>query len=107
MNKCENNCHDVDVVNHFLDAENMDSDGIKMVIISESLPKNIDDYFDGKKTPSFIENTNFLFNHNGCKFQTCSDYLQNGIYLTTEPPRDCRRLFYVSPAATGRLCRSV
>ena len=73
-----------------------------MVIISESLPKKIDDYFDGKKSPSFIANTNYLFNNNGCKFQIYSDYLENGIYLTTA--LKCVKKDYLVSAKTIENC---
>jgi len=73
-----------------------------MVLISESFPKNANDYFDGKKIPAFIENTNFLFNNNGCKFQTYSDYLKKGIYLTTAIK--CIKKDYLVSAMTIENC---
>jgi uracil-DNA glycosylase len=73
-----------------------------MVLISESFPKNTNDYFDGKKSPAFIENTNYLFNKNGYKLQTYSDYLENGIYLTTA--LKCIKKDYLVSAKTIENC---
>ena len=54
-----------------------------MVLVSEALPKKMEDYFDGKGEPIFIKNTNTVFNSLGYDFKTYKDYLENGIYLTT------------------------
>ena len=54
-----------------------------MILISEALPQNIGDYFDGKNEPKFIKNSNTIFNSLGYSFKTYKDYLSNGIYLTT------------------------
>jgi uracil-DNA glycosylase len=58
-------------------------ENIKMILISEALPLNINDYFDGKGTPVFIKNTNMVFNSLGYNYKTYNDYINNGIYLTT------------------------
>jgi hypothetical protein len=58
-------------------------DTIKIILISEALPQNIEDYFDGKNEPSFVKNTNIIFNMLGYQYKTYKDYLNNGIYLTT------------------------
>jgi uracil-DNA glycosylase len=58
-------------------------DTIRLILISEALPQNIEDYFDGKGEPSFIKNTNTIFNIFGYNYKTYKDYLYSGIYLTT------------------------
>jgi hypothetical protein len=79
---CELNCSDVVIKKHF--QKNIrKKDSIKLILISEALPQNIEDYFDGIKEPSFIKNTNILFNSLGYDYKKYSDYLNNGIYLTT------------------------
>jgi len=79
---CEFNCSDVIIKKYF--QKNVSKiEHIKMVIISEALPQNINDYFDGKGEPSFIKNTNIIFNSLGYEFKKYKDYLDNGIYLTT------------------------
>ncbi len=79
---CNSFCPDVDQVKHF-QKNKVNNENIKMIIISESVPKNITDYFDGKGVPAFIKNTNTLFNQIGYDYKTYDDYLSNGIYLTT------------------------
>jgi len=79
---CEFNCSDVIIEKYF--QKDIEKKGtIQLILISEALPKNIDDYFDGKGEPVFIKNTNMVFNHFGYKFKTYRDYLNKGIYLTT------------------------
>ena len=82
MPKCDFNCADVIIKKHFQKSM-PGKDSIKLILISESLPQNIDDYFDGKNNPTFIKNTNVIFNSLGYNYKTYKDYLNNGIYLTT------------------------
>jgi hypothetical protein len=48
--KCDFNCSDVVIKKHFL-KNIFIKDTIQMILISEALPQNIEDYFDGKKEP--------------------------------------------------------
>ena len=80
--KCDFNCSDVITQKYFL-KNKFDKNTIKLILVSEALPQNIEDYFDGKKEPSFIKNTNSIFNSLGYGYKTHKDYLENGIYLTT------------------------
>ncbi len=80
--KCNRHCSDVEFVCHMLKESKYDN-GIRMVMISESMPQNIKDYFDSDAKPQFISNTNYFFNSLGYSFHSNEDYLKNGIYLTT------------------------
>jgi len=80
--KCEFTCSDVILKKYFQKSVSK-KDSIKLILISEALPQNIDDYYDGKGEPSFIKNTNMIFNFLGYNYKTYKDYLDNGIYLTT------------------------
>jgi uracil-DNA glycosylase len=82
MVKCDFNCSDVIIKKHF-QKSTPKREAIKLVLISEALPQNIEEYFDGKNEPTFIKNSNIIFNSLGYKFKTYKDYLSNGIYLTT------------------------
>jgi len=79
---CDFNCPDVVIKKHFM-KNTFKKDTIRLILVSEALPQNIKDYFDGKATPSFIENTNLIFSFFGYTYKTFRDYLNNGIYLTT------------------------
>ena len=101
MLTCNLCCPDVNQVKHFQEIE-INNENIKMIIISESVPRNISDYFDGKGIPVFIKNTNTLFNQIGYDFKTYKDYLNNGIYLTTAIK--CLKKEYLVSAKTIEEC---
>jgi uracil-DNA glycosylase len=98
---CRFNCSDVILKRHF-QKKISKKDSIKLVLISESLPQDIDDYFDGKGEPSFIKNTNTIFNSFGYDYKTYDDYLNNGIYLTTAIK--CIKKDYLVCAETLKNC---
>ena len=81
-NTCDFSCSDVIIKKYFQKAI-AKKDSIKIILISEALPQNIEDYFDGKGEPQFLKNTNTIFNSLGYNYQTYNDYLNHGIYLTT------------------------
>jgi hypothetical protein len=102
MNKiCEKSCSDVEFVCH-LQRESKCDNGIKVVMISESMPHNIKDYFDSGNKPQFIINTNYFFNNLGYSFDSYEDYLKNGIYLTTA--LKCIKKGYLVKAETIKNC---
>ena len=82
MIKCDFNCSDVLLKKYFQKSVSK-KDSIKLILVSEALPQKIENYFDGKNEPSFIKNTNIIFNSFGYTYKTYKDYLDNGIYLTT------------------------
>jgi hypothetical protein len=102
MNKiCEQNCSDVEFVCHLQKESKYDNE-IKMVMISESMPHNIKDYFDSQNNPQFIINTDYFFNKLGYSFTSYKDYLKNGIYLTTA--LKCIKKGYLVKAETIKNC---
>jgi uracil-DNA glycosylase len=82
MKACQFFCGDVEL-KKYVQKKHIKNDEIKMAIISEALPKDMNNYFDAGGTPQFIANTNFIFNSIGYDFKKYGDYLNNGIYLTT------------------------
>lgn len=101
MIACNQNCLDVDLKRYF-QRSILKKDKIKMVMISESLPIDLVDYFDAKGTPQFITNTNIIFNSIGFNFNTYNDYLDHGIYLTTA--LKCTKQSYLVSAKTIENC---
>ena len=101
MIACNQNCLDVELKRYF-QRSILKKDKIKMVMISESLPVDLLDYFDAKGTPQFITNTNIIFNSIGFSFKTYSDYLDHGIYLTTAIK--CTKKSYLVSAKTIENC---
>jgi peroxiredoxin len=54
-------CEDVEI-KKYLQKRQIKNDEIKIAVISEALPKDMNNYFDAEGTPQFITNTNFIFN---------------------------------------------
>lgn len=98
---CDLNCSDVNIKKHFLKKVSK-KDEIRLILISEALPQDIEDYFDGKGKPVFIKNTNTVFNSLGLEYKTYKDYLDNGIYLTTAIK--CVKKDYLVSAETIKNC---
>ena len=101
---CDFNCSDVIIKKHFQKSI-VKKDTIQLILISEALPQDIKDYFDGEGEPVFIKNTNSIFNLFGYNFKTYKDYLDNGIYLTTAIK--CVKKDYLVCADTIKNCSAV
>lgn len=83
--KCKYACIDVDIVNivKYFPQVYIDTDSIKLIMISKALPRNINDYFYQPGNPMFLHTTNQAFSDAGYNFKSIDDYLKSGIYLTT------------------------
>lgn len=101
MITCDQNCLDVEIKKYF-QGSILNKDKIKMVVISESVPVDLKDYFNAKGTPQFITNTNIIFNSIGFNFKIYNDYLDQGIYLTTA--LKCIKKSYLVSAKTIENC---
>jgi uracil-DNA glycosylase len=99
--QCSNYCIDVDLKKYF-QKNNINSDTIKMVMISEALPNDFRDYFDQPGIPQFIQTTNQAFLDAGYTYKTMDDYKNDGIYLTTAIK--CKKKDYLVSAETIRNC---
>jgi len=101
MIHCGYNCSDV-ITKKYFKKDIFQKDTIRLILISEALPSDISDYFDGKGIPSFIRNTNTIFNSLGYNYKTYKDYVDNGIYLTTAIK--CVKKDYLVSAETIKAC---
>jgi len=101
MIKCDFDCSDVLIKKYFQKTVSK-KDNIKLILISEALPHKIDDYFDGENEPTFIKNTNMIFNSLGYNYKTYENYLDNGIYLTTAIK--CIKKDYLVSSTTIKNC---
>ena len=102
--KCEYECNDVNLIKHFPQID-INPTSIKMIMISESLPNNIEDYFYQSKNPMFLQTTNQVFSDAGYNFQVIDDYLKFGIYLTTAIK--CHKRDYLVSTQTLKNCSSI
>jgi uracil-DNA glycosylase len=100
-NICSRNCPDVEFVCHMQKKSGYDA-GIRMVMISESMPHDMNDYFDSAGNPQFVVNTNRLFRELGYSFESYEDYLKKGIYLTTA--LKCGKKSYLVKSETIKNC---
>ena len=101
MKTCDFNCSDV-IQKKYFQTNSIKNSSIKLILISEALPQNIEDYFDGKDEPMFIKTTNVVFNSLGYDYKKYKDYLDNGIYLTTAIK--CIKKDYLVSAETIKNC---
>ena len=99
--ECNFDCSDV-IIRKYFQKSISKNDKIELVLISEALPQNIDDYFDGREEPSYIKNSNIVFNSLGYNFLKYKDYLNNGIYLTTAIK--CEKKDYLVCSETIKNC---
>ncbi len=101
---CNFNCPDVAIRKRFQTGV-ANRDTIKLILVSEALPKLNEDYFDSEGEPQFLKNTNTIFNSLGYDYRTYDDYLNNGIYLTTA--LKCIKKEYLVSSGTIKNCSSI
>jgi uracil-DNA glycosylase len=102
MNKiCEMQCEDINYIG-YTTKKTIYDDKINVVLISEAMPENLKNYYDQGIDNSYIKNTNALFEKNGVKLKSFTDYLKNGIYLTTA--LKCSKKEYLVKAKTIEYC---
>lgn len=62
----------------------VETDDIRMIMISEVVPKNPDDYFYSRKpNAAFMSTTIQIFNESGVSVSSIDDIINKGIYITT------------------------
>ncbi len=101
---CTCDCPDVDGIRYFEKVE-CDPGLIRLMMISESMPADMGDYFYSSGESRFIKTTNQAFKDAGYEFSTASDYLNAGVYLTTAIK--CRKNDYLVSSDTLRNCSSI
>jgi Uracil-DNA glycosylase len=91
---CNAGCSDVKST-MVIPSIDIDTDSIKVVIISEAPPVNKDDYYYSDGNPRFINTTCQVFSDAGYEAQSLKDILKMGIYPTTAI-KCCKRDYLVS-----------
>ena len=77
-------------------------DQVSLVLISESAPKDMDDFYYAEGKPLFQKNTLEAFNAAGIQVDTFQELLEMGIYFTTAVK--CGKTGYGIKAATIKEC---
>lgn len=98
---CEKLCSDV---NHeaFSPEVPVDVEKVKLVMISEALPKELSDYFYAGQNASFFKTTQTAFEDAGFKFKSTAELSDTGIYLTTA--LKCSKQDYLVTTDTIKHC---
>lgn len=61
---------------------NIDFQKVRIIMICEALPENINDYFYSSTDSLYVTNTIEAFNNAGIKVKSINDLIQRGMYLT-------------------------
>ena len=78
------------------------AENVKLIMISEALPKDIQDYFYSGQTASFFQTTQTAFADAGYEIKHPSEFVEKGIYLTTAIK--CTKKDYLVSAETIKNC---
>lgn len=98
---CEKTCKDVNLEAFSPDVD-LKAQNIKLIMISEALPKDIRDYFYHGEGASFFQTTQTAFLDAGYDIKHPRDLIDNGIYLTTAIK--CTKKDYLVSADTIKNC---
>ena len=101
---CEKKCKDVNL-EACLPSAKISSNNIKVIMISEALPKNLKDYFYTTEEASFFKTTSIALEDAGYHIDSISELNELGIYLTTAIK--CSKKDYIVSAATIKNCSMV
>ncbi|GLC29080.1 uracil-DNA glycosylase family protein [Clostridium omnivorum] len=101
---CERNCIDVNL-EAILPTAKISSSNIKVLMISEALPKNLNDFFYTTEQAAFFKTTCQALDDAGYHIESISELNELGIYLTTAIK--CSKKDYLVSAATIKRCSQV
>lgn len=101
---CEKNCTDVNQ-EVYLPKASISSEQVKVIMISEALPKNLDDYFYINEEAAFFRTTQQALADSGYNINSFDDLNNMGIYLTTAIK--CSKKDYLVSATTIKNCSLV
>lgn len=98
---CQKACKDVHL-EAFCPRVDIEADKVKIIMISESLPKRMEDYFYSGVQASFFQTTQTAFADAGYEIKHPSEFIDKGIYLTTAIK--CTKKDYLVSAHTIKQC---
>ena len=101
---CAVRCSDVRITKYFPEIS-CDPTRVKLVMVSEAIPDNVQDYFYEKGDPAFLRTTVQAFADAGFAMNTVKDFFDRGIYLTTA--LKCKKKEYLVSSGTLQKCASV
>ena len=97
----------IDVIHecHLVPAIAVDPDQVRIVLVSEASPVDVDDYYYADGKPLFQETTVLAFNDAGAEVSSIHDILKTGVYLTTAVK--CGKTGYGIKANTIKECSTL
>jgi uracil-DNA glycosylase len=98
---CQKTCTDVNC-EAFCPSVEGNAENVKLILISEALPKDILDYFYSGDNSSFFQTTKMAFADAGYEIKHPSEFIEKGIYLTTAIK--CTKKDYLVSADTIKNC---
>ncbi len=82
--KCENfPCTDTTTESYIIPDIEVDPGKIRIIMISEAPPSNLNDYFYASNDPFYLKTTIQSFNEAGSPVSSMKDILNLGVYVTT------------------------
>lgn len=98
---CQKTCKDVNL-EAFCPVVDINAENVKLIMISEALPRDIQDYFYSGDSASFFQTTQMAFADAGFEIKHPSEFIEKGIYLTTAIK--CTKKDYLVSADTIKNC---
>ncbi|WP_040952741.1 hypothetical protein [Gorillibacterium massiliense] len=98
---CKGKCKDVNL-EVYEPSVNISSENVKVIMISEALPKDIDDYFYTTEEASFFKTTQQALADSGYYINSLAELKAMPIYLTTAIK--CSKKDYLVSAGTIKNC---
>jgi len=98
-------CTDVNTGVHLIPYADFDLSKIRMLMISESPPSEVNDYFYHRGNPGYLQTTIQAFGDSGIQVSSMQDILNRGIYITTAIK--CAKTQYAISAATIKNCSRI
>jgi uracil-DNA glycosylase len=95
-------CTDVDKNSYMLPSAEIDTDKIKIIMITEAPPNEKADYFYALGSPFYLQTTLQAFKDAGANVASMQDILDLGVYITTAIK--CGKTQYAVSPATMKNC---
>lgn len=100
---CENfPCSDVNQASYIIPNIEIDPEKIRIIMISEASPPNLDDYFYAAGNPAYLQTTLQAFHDAGQHVNSMGEIIQLGIYMTTA--LKCGKIGYSVSAKSIQNC---
>jgi uracil-DNA glycosylase len=76
-------CIDVNHLSYIIPGVEVEAKRVSIVLISESAPEKLADYYYAAGNPIFAETTLMAFNEAGVRVSSIQELIQRGVYLTS------------------------